>query len=77
MAGGGIKGGRVVGETASNPKPDAKPLELLKDPNPIENVHATIFSALGVQFEEELQTPIGRPMKICQGTPITSLFDGA
>ncbi len=76
MAGGGIQGGRVVGQT--NPKPrrdDPKPLAGLKDANPVENIHATIFDAMGIQYFEEQHTPIGRPMKISEGTPIKALLE--
>ena len=79
IAGGGIMGGRVIGETSPNPKRDAKAEERiekeLKDSHPVEDVHATIFEALGIDFEQELDTPIGRPMQICKGTPIKELFD--
>ena len=75
MAGGGIKGGRVVGETSPNPNPDSiDPAAELKDSHPIEDIHATIFEAMGIDFHKELRTPIGRPMKICQGQPINELF---
>ena len=75
LAGGGIKGGRVVGETSPCPVRNSTiPLEGLKDPHPVEDVHATILSALGVDYQRELQTPIGRPMKLCQGRPIEKLL---
>lgn len=77
MAGGGIRGGRVIGETSPDPKRDAKePTVNLADPRPVEDLHATIFSALGVDFRQELQTPIGRPMQVCQGEPIEDLLNG-
>ena len=75
MAGGGIQGGRVVGETSPTPEKGKKAIELLKNPHPVEDVHATIFSAMGIEFEKELDTPVGRPMKICQGQPIKGLLD--
>lgn len=77
LAGGGIQGGRVIGETSSNPKREAKSSERVKEvkeSHPVEDVHATIFSALGIDYEHEFDTPIGRPMKICEGKPITKLF---
>jgi Protein of unknown function (DUF1501) len=75
IAGGGIQGGRVIGETSSTPKPEAKDRKAeLKNSHPIQDLHATIFSLLGINYEEELQTPIGRPMKISQGKPIQELF---
>ncbi len=76
LAGGGIQGGRVVGETSSDPKQGSKaPLNELKDPRPVEDIHATILSALEIDYERELETPIGRPMQICQGQPIEILME--
>lgn len=76
MAGGGIVGGRVIGETSPAPKRETdKPQDDLKDPQPIENIHASIFHALGIDFEEEIDTPIGRPMKFSEGKVIEGLFD--
>ncbi len=75
LAGGGIQGGRVVGETSPLSKQDSpNPNDNLKDSHPVEDVHATILSALGVDYQRELQTPIGRPMKLCQGRPIDKLL---
>lgn len=76
LAGGGIQGGRVIGETSPTPVKDSKTpvAKNVGDPRPIEDIHATLFDALGVPFREELDTPIGRPMKICEGTPIKELL---
>ena len=77
MAGGGIKGGRVIGETSADPKRDSKkPTQSLADSHPIEDVHATILDAMGIDFKRELDTPVGRPLKICEGKPIVDLFSG-
>ena len=76
MAGGGIEGGRIIGETSSEvKKTEAKPKSLLKDSHPVEDIHATILSQMGVDYEQELDTPIGRPMALCEGSPITKLLD--
>lgn len=76
MAGGGIQGGRVVGETSPTPKRDSPDrMADLKDPHPVEDIHATILKSLGVEYDKELITPIGRPMKICQGNPIDRLLE--
>jgi len=78
MAGGGLAGGRVIGETNPTPqKGEKQPKKLLKNSRPIEDVHATILSLLGVDYEQELDTPIGRPLKICEGTPIKALQAGS
>jgi len=75
MAGGGVQGGRVIGETSPTPEKGTKtPSKFLNDSNPIENVHATILNRLGIDYSQELQTPIGRPLKICEGEPIEDLF---
>ena len=75
LAGGGIKGGRIVGETSPTPKENSKsPRRDLRDEQPIENLHATIFKALGIAYDEEIQTPIGRPLKISEGEPIDALL---
>ena len=75
LAGGGIKGGRVIGETSPAPKRETKNrVKELKDPHPIEDIHATIFSAFGIDYTHEFDTPIGRPMAISEGTPIKELL---
>ena len=75
LAGGGIQGGRVIGETSPNPKRDVLDRHSeLRDSHPVEDVHATILGALGVNCSRELDTPIGRPMKICEGKKIGRLF---
>ncbi|MFN0018154.1 MAG: DUF1501 domain-containing protein [Pirellulaceae bacterium] len=75
LAGGGIRGGLALG--SNNPKPnlDGKnPTENVQDPRNIEDIHATVFTALGINFEEELNTPIGRPMAISKGKVIKELL---
>ncbi|MEM9826534.1 MAG: DUF1501 domain-containing protein [Planctomycetota bacterium] len=75
MAGGGIAAGRVIGETAADPKLDpAKPLSDVSDPVRIEDLHATILRVLGVDYAEELMTPIGRPLRISEGEVIDKLL---
>jgi hypothetical protein len=75
MAGCGIRRGGVHGSTAAKPKLDNdKPLDDLKDAVTIGDVHATILSSLGLDHTEELDTPIGRPMKRCEGEPIKSII---
>lgn len=69
MAGGGIRGGAVYGE--SDPS-GAYP----KD-NPVrpDDVHATMFHALGLDAETEIRDQLDRPMPIAAGKPIRQLFD--
>lgn len=75
LAGGGIQGGRVIG--ATNPAP---PLEKagarskLVMPHPVEDIHATILHLMGIDYQATIQTPIGRPLKISEGTRIDALL---
>lgn len=75
IAGGGVAGGRVIGETSPEPRKDLKDRTgELKNSHPIQDIHATVLQALGIDGLQELATPIGRPMKICEGTAIAELF---
>ncbi|MCO6456104.1 MAG: DUF1501 domain-containing protein [Pirellulaceae bacterium] len=77
LGGGGLRGGVVVGETAADPKLDEKNrLQDVADPRPVEDIHATVLTALGVHYERELITPIGRPMALSDGSPIRELLPG-
>ncbi|MCG6155076.1 DUF1501 domain-containing protein [Rubinisphaera margarita] len=70
FAGGGVKGGRVVGKSDSiGAYPDERPV------NPSEVV-ATIFHSLGLDLETHLPGPAGRPFPLVDfGTkPIHELF---
>lgn len=75
LAGGGIQGGRVVGQTSPDPANEKKAArEQLVDSHPVEDLHATILHQMGIDFQQEYQTPIGRPMQISEGTVIQSLL---
>lgn len=68
FAGGGIRGGAVLGETdkfAGHPVSDAKTPE---------DFAATIFHTLGVPIGTHWQDIIGRPMPLYNGSPMTELF---
>lgn len=75
MAGRGIRRGAVHGATSAHPKLDSdQPLADLDSPVTVEDIHATALSVLGVDYSEELETPIGRPLKRTEGEPIESLL---
>ncbi len=75
LAGCGIRRGAVYGETSADPKLDRdRPLADLSDPVTVADLHATALSVLGVQYDEELSTPIGRPIKRSEGQPIRSII---
>ncbi len=69
LAGGGIRGGLALGET--DPEGIKGPVR----PTTIEDVHATILSALGLEPGKENTAPAtGRPIKLSAGRPIRELL---
>jgi hypothetical protein len=74
LAGGGVQGGRVIGGTDPAPPLEKAGSRLkLVDPQPVENLHATILHLMGIDYQEVIQTPIGRPLKISEGQVIEAL----
>ncbi len=69
LAGGGIRGGQVVGETS----PTGDKLDYDSGVK-VADVHATVLSALGIDFTQMLNTPVGRPMIISQGQVVKELL---
>ena len=69
LAGGGFRGGYAHGET--DPEGSRVPFD---DGTTIENIHATVLSALGIDFATMLDTPVGRPLAISEGKPIPELL---
>lgn len=61
IAGGGIKGGVVVGET------DTEGANVTSRATSMGDLFATIYKAFGVDWTKEYPTPIGRPVKIANG----------
>jgi hypothetical protein len=69
IGGGGMKQGLVIGETdPSGQKTDPT------DPIEVQDLYATLFHLFGVKPSEEMETPIGRPMRISDGKPIQRLL---
>ena len=68
LAGGGVRGGTVVGE--SDPAGGKKPA----DPVPVADLHATVLSALGIDWEKLLRSQIGRTVPRSEGTPIRGIL---
>jgi hypothetical protein len=69
LAGGGVKGGQVYGES------DQDAQSITKDRIGVADFNATIGHALGLPLTEEFYSPSKRPFKVAHdGTPITSLF---
>jgi hypothetical protein len=67
FAGGGVKGGRVVG---SSDKIGGHPKD---DPQTPENMAATIYEALGIPQTLMWQDAVNRPHHIYYGKPIANL----
>jgi uncharacterized protein (DUF1501 family) len=69
LAGGGIRGGQVVG--ASDARGEG-PLDRVITPD---DVAATFYTALGIDPKKEFHTPSGRPVMIVRyGTPIAEML---
>ncbi|MBY0460109.1 MAG: DUF1501 domain-containing protein, partial [Gemmataceae bacterium] len=39
-----------------------------------EDIHATIYHLLGIALDTELHDALGRPYRLCTGSPIRSLL---
>ncbi len=69
LAGGGFKGGYVHGKT----DPEGKNEEP-EDPVRVSDIHSTVLHQMGVEYDKEVMTPIGRPMRLSEGNVIKSLL---
>ena len=69
MAGGGIRGGQVIGSSDEDgTMPKDRPVE-------VADIHATLCYAMGIDHEKEVMTPLLRPMKLVDnGAPVMELF---
>ncbi len=69
FAGGGIKGGQVIGSSDEDGvAPKERPVK-------VTHLHASICHALGIDFNKEVMTPLQRPMKLVDsGAPVKELF---
>ncbi|MGE5191705.1 MAG: DUF1501 domain-containing protein [Deltaproteobacteria bacterium] len=69
VGGGGFRSGLVIGET-DREGVKTEPA----DPIEVHDLYATILATLGVEYNKEMTTPIGRPMALCKGKPIERLL---
>ena len=67
IAGGGVRGGQVVGET--DPEGKNEPANQVK----VGDIHATVLKSLGIDHKKLNETPIGRTVKFSEGEPIKAL----
>ena len=70
LAGGRLAGGRVIGQT------DPAGGKKIKDPVAVEDLHATVMAALGIDHRKLMATPIGRPMRLSEGRVLKKLMAG-
>lgn len=69
FAGGGVKGGQVIGSSDEDAMlPKDRPVK-------VSHLHASICHALGIDPDKEVMTPLQRPMKLVdKGKPVEELF---
>lgn len=67
IAGGGVQGGRVIGET------DRQGAYPINDPQTPENFAATIYETLGIPREAHFEDPEGRPYPVYHAGPMKGL----
>ena len=70
LAGGGVKGGQVIGSSDKDGvMPDERPVK----PH---DIHASVCHSLGIDGSKEIMTPLERPMRLIRegGEPVKELF---
>ena len=68
VGGGGLKAGQLIGATDPLGEKTAP-----TDPVEIPDLYATILHVLGIGYQQEIMTPVGRPMKLCSGKVLPRL----
>ncbi len=68
LAGGGVRGGQVVGATDPEGKPEPA------DPVTVPDLTATLLTAVGIDPAKLSQTPIGRTVKFSEGQAVAALL---
>jgi hypothetical protein len=70
LAGGGIKGGQVIGKT------DRDGAAVVDRPVSVRDFMATVCRALGIDATRKLETPDGRPVQVVDkgANPVEELF---
>jgi hypothetical protein len=68
LAGGGVRGGQVVGKT------DHLGKDPPKEPVSVGDLHATMLTAVGIDPQKVNQSPIGRTVRFAEGKPVAALL---
>lgn len=66
LAGGGIKGGQVIGKTSDDG------MEISDRPVEVTDLFRSLYKPFGIDPDEEYYTPAGRPLKIVDGGEVVS-----
>lgn len=69
LAGGGIRGGRVIGATDPEGKDDPT------DKTSVADIHATVLTAVGLDPLKENISPAKRPIRLSQGRAVAALLE--
>ncbi len=72
VAGGGFRQGLVIGTTPGSIPADQKIRP--EDPVTVPELYATILHAMGIDWNREIVTPIGRPIRYASADPIGRLL---
>ena len=70
FAGGGVRGGQVIGRS------DAIGAVPATTPYSPADVGATVYNALGLDLDTEVRDSLGRPIRLNQGSVIQALYNG-
>ena len=68
LAGAGVRGGLVHGAS------DRQAAYPVTPPVSPDDLAATIYHALGIDIRTQVRDPLGRPLPLSDGTPLTTLF---
>src|SRR5262249_55484075 len=69
LAGGGVRGGQVIGATS------ATGTDVTQRPVTVPDLFCTYCHALGIDPRREVMTPVGRPIRVVDGgQPVRELF---
>jgi uncharacterized protein (DUF1501 family) len=69
LSGGGVARGQVVGAT----DPEGR-VRQPTDPVDVADLSATVLAALGIEPTREVETPVGRPIRLAAGRPVSRLL---
>lgn len=73
-AGGGFRKGLVMGETSGEMPRAMKPKPKPIDPVTVPQLYATVLKTLGIDSQEEVMTPVGRPIRFADDEPFAKLL---